>query len=278
MLFNNIRVHRWLSSAKQICVLQFIFKMRVPFQIAVSLFTAQAATTSFGYPPITTVQASTSVAVTSSPTAWSTQAIGSSEDYMTILMTNRYGTQVSLSFGSDIGYPSPVGDPSPTILPDASPTHYTFPRGWAGRICVGPNLNPNGSKIEGSFIDQPYVDISLVDGYTVPMTCSSEGVVFTGCNVELFDQPNVSCDDLADGPVCLNSAITSYDGPAPPFFAICAGAAYTFSTDDSANRGIIGSNLIICCIGSLCPAPARQMKTQEKRVDRKLDRGCRHRN
>jgi len=55
------------------------------------------------------------------------------------------------------------------------------------------NLNVNSSKIEGSFIvpeDTTVIildiDISYVDGYSVPITCSSGGITVTGCNIELF--------------------------------------------------------------------------------------------
>lgn len=50
---------------------------------------------------------------------------------------------------------------------------------------------------------------------------------------------------------------TIANGPAPPFFAACAGAAYTYPIDDKANVSNL-SPVISCCIGTLCEAPPRQ--------------------
>ncbi len=181
---------------------------------------------------------------------------------MTISITNVYGSQLSLSFASNAGGPAPLGNPSATILPDTSPTHYAFPTGWAGRINVGPNTNPLGSKIEGSFTGPPDIDVSYVDGYSVPITCSSEGTAVSGCNIELYKQPGITCNNQVDGPVCLNSAQDIADGPAPPFFTACAGAAYTYPNDNEANVSNLKSNLVSCCIGTSCEAPSRQLPKQ----------------
>lgn len=180
------------------------------------------------------------------------------DNLMTIAVTNQHGDRLSLSLASDANSPSPIGNPAPTVLPDASPIEYTFPTGWAGRICVGPNLSPEGSKIEGSFTGPPDIDVSYVDGYSVPITCSSNGVAVSGCNLDLFAQEDNPCENEVQGPVCLNSAQNVPDGPPPRFFADCAGAAYTFPKDDGANVGNLSNNLISCCIGTSCPAPSRQ--------------------
>ena len=177
-------------------------------------------------------------------------------------ITNVYGTQLSLSFGANAGGPSAVGNPEPTALANAASTQYSFPTGWAGRINVGPNLNPNGSKIEGSYTGPPDIDVSYVDGYSVPITCSSGGTAVSGCNIDLFMQQGIICTTQVDGPVCLNSAQNLPEGPAPPFFAACAGAAYTYPKDDGANVSNLGSNLVSCCIGTSCEAPSRQLPKQ----------------
>jgi hypothetical protein len=95
-------------------------------------------------------------------------------------------------------------------------------------IVVGPKINVDASKIEASKGNETFVDVSYVDGFTIPVTCSSEGVVITGCNIDLFKQPGIMCHDKIDGPLCLNPARWTPDGPALPFFAACAGAAYTY--------------------------------------------------
>jgi len=199
--------------------------------------------------------------VTDSPTAPRITA-GSSANLMTIAVTNLHGSDLSISLASNLHAPSPIGNPSPAALPVASSTQYVYPTQWAGRICIGPNLNPDGSKIEASFTGSPDVDVSYVDGFTVPITCSSEGIPITGCNIDLFGH-GVPCDLIEDGPVCHNPAQDIAKGPSPPFFAPCAGAAYTYPDDDKANRAELKSLLVTCCVGTSCKAPQRQANVSQ---------------
>lgn len=190
--------------------------------------------------------------------ATTTTGAASSPVDLTIAVTNSYGAPVSLSFGVNAGFPTPSGgEPQPTTLLDSSSTQYVYPTGWAGNILVGRSVNVNNSLIEGSYVDTVNIDVSYVDGFSVPITCSSGGVAVTGCNIDLFDQPGVACNDEAEGPVCLNPARNTPDGPPACFFAACAGAAYTFPDDNDAVRGGL-SSLISCCIGTSCSAPLRQ--------------------
>jgi hypothetical protein len=101
-------------------------------------------------------------------------------DEITIALINLYRAQLSLSFGVNIGFPTPLGNLQPTILLDSSSTQYIYPTKWARRVGIGPNLNLNSSKIKGSFIIPkdtiitiPDIDISYIDGYSIPITCSS---------------------------------------------------------------------------------------------------------
>ena len=107
-------------------------------------------------------------------------------NYIIITIINIYGNYLFFSFGLDAGGSSLVGNPSPTKLANNAFTQYTFPIEWAGRVYVGPNLNPNNNKIKGSFTSPPNIDISYVDNYSVPIMCSSEGIVVTGYNINLF--------------------------------------------------------------------------------------------
>ncbi|MCJ1455410.1 hypothetical protein MMC28_005765 [Mycoblastus sanguinarius] len=244
--------------------------MKASCQIAVLVFAALVAATLYNCPPspavivnlgnTDSISALSAVPITSALEVGSTASTDGSGDYITIAMTNIYGNQLSLSFGSNAGYPSPVGNPSATTLPNNTFTQYAFPTGWAGRIYVGLNLNPNGSKIEGSYTGPPDIDVSYVDGYTVPITCSSKGTAVSGCNIDLFEQPGTPCNNQVDGPVCLNSAQNIPNGPAPPFFAACAGAAYTYPYDNDANVSNLNSTLVSCCVGTSCEAPSRQPK------------------
>lgn len=243
--------------------------MKESFHITVWGLAALVAASPFNCPPTSTmamasgnedyVPAPNTVPVTSGPVSRSTTTTDSSGHCMTISITNAHGTQLSVFFASDAGGPPPVGNPSATVLPNASPTQYEFPTGWAGRIYIGPNTKPLGSKIEGSITGPPDIDVSYVDGYFVPITWSSNGVAVSGCNIDLFKQPGITFDNQVDGPVCLNSARNVAGGPAPPFFAACAGAAYTYPDDNDANISNLGSNLVSCCIGTSCKAPSRQL-------------------
>ncbi|MCJ1269664.1 hypothetical protein MMC22_009556 [Lobaria immixta] len=175
----------------------------------------------------------------------------------TIAITNSYGSPLSLAFGSNIPGPPQDGDTTPTVLGQASSTSYTYPTSWAGRIGVGKTVNNFNSLIEASFPGEEWnsVDVSYVDGYSVPITCSTTGEAITGCNIELFDHG--TCQHPVDnGAACDNDAPDA--GPAEDFFTPCGGAAYTYPFDDVATWGSIQGKEVSCCIGTSCPAPYRQ--------------------
>lgn len=188
---------------------------------------------------------------------------GSSAPSLTISITNRYGRPLSIAIGSNYGCPPPDGDPQPTTITDS--LTYSFPIGWAGRISVGKSLGGCNSLIEASYPLDWYraVDVSYVDGYSVPITCSVDDRAVTGCNIELFDQ-GIGCDMPLDSGACPNSARSQNTGPAAPFFAPCQGSAYTYPQDDTATDGSVAGYEISCCIGTSCPTPPLQ-KSQHKR-------------
>ncbi|MCJ1288142.1 hypothetical protein MMC26_007497 [Xylographa opegraphella] len=189
---------------------------------------------------------------------------------MTISVTNAYGTPLSLSYESNAAadgttFPPPIGNPTAAVLAPGAATAIVYPTGWAGRITVGKVNTDQGSKIEGSTTGENDVDVSYVDGYTVPITCSSLGVPVTGCNIELFNQ-GFPCDGtlLNGGTTCHNPMQNQPNGPASRFFAACAGAAYTYPNDNNADNGHVDT-VVTCCIGTTCPAPARQGQAPQKR-------------
>ena len=110
--------------------------MKASYQIAVLVLAALVAATPYNYPPAPTIivnlgntdsiSALSAVLITSTPEVRSTTSTDSSGDYITIAMTNVYGNQLSLSFSSNTSYPSPVGNPSATTLPNNTFTQYTF--------------------------------------------------------------------------------------------------------------------------------------------------------
>ena len=173
----------------------------------------------------------------------------------TFSLVNSYSVALSLVFDSNAGGPDPIGGKiAPTTIGAGSTTFYSFPTGWAGRISVGKTTHPANSKIEGSITGSPDMDVSYVDGYSVPIVCSSAGKV-SGCNTELFGLNGNTCNqnvDISDFEICENPARSANDGPADPFFEVCQGKAYTYPNDNDANY----SNVDVttnCCIGADCP-------------------------
>ena len=177
---------------------------------------------------------------------------------LTIGISNSYDAPLSLSFGSNEGITPSMEPVRPTDIAQSASTRYVFPTGWAGRIGVGRSLNENNSKIEGSLNGpSPYIDVSYIDGFSVPITCSSGQEVLSGCNIDLFKQ-DLTCPNLAAGAVCLNPNRVLIYGPADPFFEACAGAAYTYPHDDEATAAGSPNLPIDCCVGTSCKAPSRQ--------------------
>lgn len=110
-----------------------------------------------------------------------------------INIVNSYDTPLFIFYGSNKGVPTPVGNPGYGIL--ASSTRVPFPSNWAGRITIGKNYDPRGSKIEASFSPPNYVpdvDISYIDGYSVPISCSCSGVTVTGCNIRMLSPSHLN--------------------------------------------------------------------------------------
>ena len=175
--------------------------------------------------------------------------------YVTVNITNKHTASLSVAVTSDPSAPSASGDPQPSLIGDT--TQFYFEKGFSGRTGVASQLDSANTKIELSYDKSVYADVSYVDGYTVPITCSCDNeTVYMGCNIELWNTTQ-SCPDEGDGPICYNPAAANVDGPAHPFFGPCQGAAYTFPADDLATRACKGS-LISCCVGADCPANPNQ--------------------
>ena len=177
---------------------------------------------------------------------------------LTIDINNYWQKPLSISYLNNAGSPSAIG--APQAAPLATKTRVVYPTGWAGRISIGSLISSANSLIEGSTTGWPDIDVSYVDGFSVPITCSVNNVAITGCNIDLWSLspcPN----SVGDQGVCLNPMQGVANGPATDWFKPCQGAAYTFPNDNIANNGNTGSPNIVCCVGSSeqgCPAPERQ--------------------
>ena len=195
------------------------------------------------------------------------------EGVMTWRVQNNYGIPLSVSYLNNADSPSAIGCPGPGPLATSATTDIVFPTGWAGRMIVGKKIKDGASLIEGSTTGWNDIDVSYVDGYSVPITCSNDKEVLTGCNIDLWNTGTCPNSDPDDKSICHNPAAASANGPATPFFAPCQGAAYTFPNDNIANSGNTQSKLVTCCIGTEeqgCKGPERQGKGNGKPSKRGL--------
>lgn len=199
------------------------------------------------------------ISVTSASRSRSTKIINSSDDYMTISITNAYETQLSLLFASNVDESFPLENSSVIVLLNASSTQYVFSTEWARRIYVDSNINSLSSKIEGSITDSLDINISYVNDYFVLITCSFEDVSIFDCNLDLFKQFDIKCNNQMNDSVYLNFAQNIVDESASLFFAACAETVYAYSNDNEANVSNLWSNLISCCIDMKCEALSRQL-------------------
>ncbi|KAI4277981.1 MAG: hypothetical protein LQ337_001364 [Flavoplaca oasis] len=185
-------------------------------------------------------------------------------DRLTVRITNAFGWDLPISYQSNRGSPTIIGNPSTNTFLAGSNTQVVVTRNFAGAIFIGKSFDPANSKIEISFSPpqnyRPGVDVSYVDGYSVPITCSCGGVPVTGCNIPLFLQGR-TCPQPGPGDkvICYNPKKVINNGPADPFFQPCQGAAYTYPNDHTANAfGKCDSGDIQCCVGISCPRPGQQ--------------------
>ncbi|KAL2040721.1 hypothetical protein N7G274_006700 [Stereocaulon virgatum] len=206
----------------------------------------------------TATQAPTAITPAPQPPA------GLGQGVMTIVIQNNWPTPLSISYLDNAGSPGPIGNPQEAPL--GTSTTVVYPTGWAGRIYVGKTINAADSKIEGSTTGANDIDVSYVDGYSVPITCSAKGKAVTGCNIDLWSVSGACADSVGEKDVCLNPMQGVADGPSIPWFLPCQGAAYTFPNDNIANNGDTGTPEITCCIGTAdqgCKdAPERQGKSK----------------
>jgi len=156
-----------------------------------------------------------------------------------------------------------VGNPTGGTF--TSSTQVVAPFGWAGRMTIGKaGVAPDyrGTKIEGNngfngadphADPDPDIDVSYVDGYSLPVTCSCGTTVVTGCNYELWDMGNACANIVGDAehPICVNDP-RNIHGPPTAFFAPCNASAYTYDYNDfGANfQGPCDNGHVTCCIGT----------------------------
>ncbi|KAL8711868.1 MAG: hypothetical protein Q9220_003812 [cf. Caloplaca sp. 1 TL-2023] len=174
-------------------------------------------------------------------------------DQLTVRITNSFGFNLPISYNSNAGSPGIIGNPGAGIFGQS--TAIVVPRNFAGAIFIGKTYDPANSKIEVSFESpqgyRPGLDVSYVDGYGIPITCSCDGIPVTGCNIPLF-RTGRTCPQQGPGDrvICYNPKVNVENGPADYFFQPCQGSAFTYPADQGANAyGRCDSGNIQCCVG-----------------------------
>ncbi len=245
-------------------------RMKTFYQIAFLRLATLIAATSFNCSLTHTVTVilenrnftliSSIVSVTSASDAESTATTNDSENYMMISMINMYDNQLSFFFDSNADDLSSIDNSSVIILSDNVFTQYAFSTEWAERVYVNSNLNLDDSKIEDSYTSSSDIDVSYVNDYSVLITCSFKNTAVFNCNVDLFKQLSISCNDQVNDFVCLNFAQNIVNELTSSFFAVCAKTVYIYSNDNDVNVSNLKSILISCCVDVLCQALSRQFK------------------
>ena len=98
---------------------------------------------------------------TSAPGGTGSNGGGNGVGVFTVSIVNSYSVALSLSFESNSGAPTPIGNPQPTTIGKAATTFYSYPQGWAGRIYVGKENKAANTKFEGSVTGPPDQDVSV---------------------------------------------------------------------------------------------------------------------
>ncbi|KAK8854997.1 hypothetical protein PGQ11_010909 [Apiospora arundinis] len=225
----------------------------------------------------TSVQTAASVAMTapapSSPsTAISAQAAGVTAPpaLLTISLVNSYSAAISTTHNSNAGAPPPVSGPTtPGTLAAGATAAIAVPTDWAGIISVNDAKYPasdGNSLVEANYQNRTVegyaiadVDVSYVNGFTLPITCSCNDIGVTGCNKNLFLLSACPATAKQHGS-CINP-LRSDKGAfaANAFFAPCQNAAYTYPNDNSANsQNECQNGQIVCCVGASCPPSYKQ--------------------
>lgn len=211
---------------------------------------------------IVTVQ-ETAVVTVVAPTAGTTAL----PKALVMTLVNRLDDRLVLSFKvgknkDQKDFESAYGHPGVQALQKGESAVYAFPPDWDGNIEVGYEENVDNSLIEGNTMtERPDYDVSFVQGYSVPIVCSNDGRVVTGCNKQLFNYGICPPGDMRGTRVCHNPVREPNAASAAPFFSPCQSAAITFPTDGgNFNAPLSAPRNVTCCIGdeTVCPANENQ--------------------
>lgn len=194
----------------------FNHKLKKSCQIAILILATLTIASSFNYSSIAiviliyenenSISTSNFVLITSASYSKSITIIDDLNDYMTISITNVYENQLSLFFAFNVNDFVSIENLSIIILFDVSFTHYAFSIKWVERIYVELNINSLNSKIEDNFTNSLDIDVNYVDDYFMFITYSFENITIFDCNIDLFKQSNITCNNQVDDFIYLNFA------------------------------------------------------------------------
>ncbi|CEJ93526.1 hypothetical protein VHEMI09107 [[Torrubiella] hemipterigena] len=162
---------------------------------------------------------------------------------MTVKIVNNYGADIRTFHTGDFA----VGKPGVGVISKGQMAHL--------------NNMGDESLIEGSFVDQGNgfvgdVNISFVDGFSVPIICSCDANgLTTGCSKDL--NKIAKCPAPNGQGSCKNPQRFNINAKSPtPYFAPChaVGGAYTFPADDLSNNlnAKCPQEQYTCCVGTNC--------------------------
>ncbi|KAK7738385.1 hypothetical protein SLS53_006200 [Cytospora paraplurivora] len=197
---------------------------------------------------------------------------------LTITIENKMNEPLSTSYVTNPGAPTLLrGDEQPSTMAASATTSIVVPSGWAGNIAMGLAkyaMTGDTSLIEGSLtkqMDNPYlsvdIDVSYVNGFSVPITCScnADNTVLSGCNLDLWSLGECSGSaGTENGEGACANPLRSYDRDnmtATKFFLPCQGAAFTWARDHANSNEGCQSGKVTCCVGTGkdgCPANPKQ--------------------
>ncbi|KAI1774988.1 Osmotin, thaumatin-like protein [Hypoxylon cercidicola] len=194
----------------------------------------------------------------------------SADGNFVVTVVNSHTAAISTSHFQGAGSPTAIrhDNEGNIVAPDETIT-FAVPTGWSGRLAMyeeGYDVVDRGSLFEGSFmVDESKnafmaLDVSYVDGFTVPLVCECNQEVVFGCNLDLH---NMCPTELQlNAKTCLNPYREDLAPPINNIFEACAEMAYTYPTDDLATKVDIPgcSRSILCCIGTACkPNPSQKL-------------------
>ncbi|KAG9242065.1 hypothetical protein BJ878DRAFT_517462 [Calycina marina] len=191
---------------------------------------------------------------------------------LTITVINSQSVAITTEHSRDPGAPSAVsGHLSPGTMSAGETASFAVPTNWIGNVAVanaeGSDITGDDTLIEANFVipaSSGYkmavadVDVSYVNGFSVPITCSCSGKVVTGCNKDLFALGK--CDTMNNKNQCKNPLRSEMGATeAAPFLRPCQHAAWTYVNDGGADAwGFCQSGEITCCVGTKCPKNPKQ--------------------